>query len=89
MTGPCLCGDPYCNSCFPGQAQTMKAFDWIEAFFEGESALGFTLCQACPRFTAWGGATSASESGQQCDVLTHDKYDPTDCPAWAKEHTDE
>lgn len=85
MTGPCLCGDPYCNSCFPGQAATMKAFDWIEDFFEGEGAVGFTFCQTCRHFRA---QAFEDELDASCAVLTLDKHDPSDCPEWAKEHAD-
>lgn len=30
MSGPCLCGDPYCNSCFPGNdgGSLEAAEDW-------------------------------------------------------------
>ena len=88
-SGPCLCGDPstYCPRCFPDQAA--KVYEWVENFFEGEGAVGFTFCQTCRHFTAWGGATSTSEPGQRCDVLALDKRDPTDCPAWEKAHPDE
>lgn len=33
MSGPCLCGDPYCGRCFPGGAQIEAAEEQaMEAF---------------------------------------------------------
>jgi len=32
MSGPCLCGDPYCGSC--GNPEMAKYEDWCDSFME-------------------------------------------------------
>lgn len=69
-----------------GLFKTRPAIEWVEDFFEGEGAVSFTFCQTCRHFRA---QAVEDELDASCAVLTLDKHEPTDCPAWAKEHTDE
>lgn len=32
MSGPCLCGDPLCGNCFPGQQQRKYALEQIPGY---------------------------------------------------------
>ena len=40
MTGPCLCGDPYCGSC--GNPSAAKFEDWMDRFMEKISDKGLS-----------------------------------------------
>jgi hypothetical protein len=61
MSGPCLCGDPYCGRCFPGQAATLAMEEaWDEHAEEAGLAEGTPAYAAAKR--AWHADIEAAQA---------------------------
>lgn len=91
MTGPCLCGDPYCHSCGTlGAAEAEAEYDWVYNFFEGERSVSFQgTCAKCPHFSQWNDYGEV-EAGEDCAVISGSQMlSPHDCPAFVSAHPEE
>lgn len=70
MSGPCLCGDPYCGSCFPGNDG--GAFE--EFILSLEEELSKLDEEQCRIFVEAGRAAVAKASGDPFRILVEQDY---------------
>jgi hypothetical protein len=79
MSGPCLCGDPYCYRCFPGQAQTLAMEEaWDEHAEELGLAEGTATYERHRR--AWEADIEAAHARDDEAMEAYAAYLESTCP---------